>query len=69
MFLLYYLLYLHQTISFCHPIEKRRGRKIAVRVISQFGEESTKVLILINGSNQIICRENEREKIQYTTRM
>ena len=26
------------------PIEKRQGRKIAVRVISQFGEESTKVL-------------------------
>ena len=26
------------------PIEKRPGRKIAVRVISQFGEESTKVL-------------------------
>ena len=26
-----------------HPIEKRAGRKIAVRVISQFGEESTKV--------------------------
>ena len=26
------------------PIEKRKGRKIAVRVISQFGEESTKVL-------------------------
>ena len=25
-------------------IEKRQGRKIAVRVISQFGEESTKVL-------------------------
>ncbi len=28
------------------PIEKRQGRKIAVRVISQFGEESTKVLTL-----------------------
>ncbi|MCX7649707.1 MAG: hypothetical protein N2050_04030 [Flavobacteriales bacterium] len=28
-----------------HPIEvKRPGQKIAVRVISQFGEESTKVL-------------------------
>jgi adenine-specific DNA-methyltransferase len=28
-----------------HPIEiKKRGQKIAVRVISQFGEESTKVL-------------------------
>ena len=29
-----------------HPIEKRAGRKIAVRVISQFGEESTKVLTI-----------------------
>ena len=29
-----------------HSIEKRSGRKIAVRVISQFGEESTKVLTL-----------------------
>lgn len=29
-----------------HSIEKRSGRKIAVRVISQFGEESTKVLSL-----------------------
>lgn len=28
------------------PIEKRKGRKIAVRVISQFGEESTKVLMI-----------------------
>ena len=28
------------------PIEKRQGRKIAVRVISQFGEESTKVLTI-----------------------
>ena len=28
------------------PIEKRPGRKIAVRVISQFGEESTKVLTI-----------------------
>ena len=27
-----------------HPIPKRPGRKVAVRVISQFGEESTKVL-------------------------
>ena len=27
-------------------IEKRKGRKIAVRVISQFGEESTKVLTI-----------------------
>lgn len=27
-----------------HPIEKRKGRKIAVRVLSQFGEESTKVV-------------------------
>lgn len=29
-----------------HPIEYRKGRKIAVRVISQFGEESTKVLTM-----------------------
>ena len=29
------------------PIEKRSGRKIAVRVISQFGEESTKVLAIL----------------------
>lgn len=29
-----------------HPLEKRRGRKVAVRVISQFGEESTKVLTI-----------------------
>lgn len=29
-----------------HSIEKRAGRKIAVRVISQFGEESTKVLTM-----------------------
>lgn len=29
-----------------HPIEKRAGHKIAVRVISQFGEESTKVLTI-----------------------
>lgn len=28
-------------------IEKRQGRKIAVRVISQFGEESTKVLTIL----------------------
>lgn len=28
------------------PIEKKKGRKIAVRVISQFGEESTKVLAI-----------------------
>jgi len=27
-----------------HPIERRVGRKIAVRVVSQFGEESMKVL-------------------------
>ena len=27
-----------------HPVEARPGRKIAVRVVSQFGEESTKVL-------------------------
>jgi adenine-specific DNA-methyltransferase len=29
-----------------HPIEVRKGRKVAVRVISQFGEESTKVVTL-----------------------
>ncbi len=29
-----------------NPIEKRPGRKIAVRVISQFGEESTKILTI-----------------------
>ncbi len=29
------------------PIEKRQGRKVAVRVISQFGEESTKVLTIV----------------------
>ncbi len=29
-----------------HPISQRKGRKVAVRVISQFGEESTKVLAL-----------------------
>ncbi len=29
-----------------HPIEYRKGRKIAVRVISQFGEESTKILTM-----------------------
>lgn len=29
-----------------HPIKKRAGRKIAVRVISQFGEESTKVITM-----------------------
>lgn len=29
-----------------HPIEAKPGRKIAVRVISQFGEESTKVLAI-----------------------
>lgn len=27
-----------------HPIEYRKGQRIAVRVISQFGEESTKIL-------------------------
>lgn len=27
-----------------HPIPYKKGRKVAVRVISQFGEESTKVL-------------------------
>ena len=29
-----------------HPIPAIRGRRVAVRVISQFGEESTKVLVL-----------------------
>lgn len=29
-----------------HPIPATRGRKIAVRVVSQFGEESTKVLTI-----------------------
>ncbi|WP_266366641.1 site-specific DNA-methyltransferase [Tellurirhabdus rosea] len=29
-----------------HPIPLKQGKKIAVRVISQFGEESTKVLLL-----------------------
>ena len=30
-----------------HPIEiKKNGQKIAVRIISQFGEESTKILTL-----------------------
>lgn len=29
-----------------HPIPARKGRRVAVRVISQFGEESTKVLTL-----------------------
>ena len=29
-----------------HPIPAIRGRKVAVRVISQFGEESTKVVVL-----------------------
>ena len=29
-----------------HPIEAAKGKKVAVRVISQFGEESTKVLTL-----------------------
>ncbi len=27
-----------------HPIEAPKGKKIAVRIVSQFGEESTKVL-------------------------
>ena len=27
-----------------HPIKAREGQRIAVRVVSQFGEESTKVL-------------------------
>ena len=30
-----------------HPIEvKKKGQKIAVRIVSQFGEESTKVLVI-----------------------
>ncbi|QMW00896.1 hypothetical protein [Spirosoma foliorum] len=29
-----------------HPIEYKKGKKVAVRVISQFGEESTKVLTM-----------------------
>lgn len=29
-----------------HPLAYEKGRKLAVRVISQFGEESTKVLVL-----------------------
>lgn len=29
-----------------HPIEYKKGKKIAVRVISQFGEESMKVIVL-----------------------
>ena len=29
-----------------HPIQTRKGRQVAVRVISQFGEESTRVLTL-----------------------
>jgi adenine-specific DNA-methyltransferase len=29
-----------------HPVQADKGRKLAVRVISQFGEESTKVLVL-----------------------
>lgn len=29
-----------------HPVQADKGRKMAVRVISQFGEESTKVLVL-----------------------
>lgn len=29
-----------------HPVPRVKGRKLAVRVISQFGEESTKVLAL-----------------------
>jgi adenine-specific DNA-methyltransferase len=29
-----------------HPVPAVKGRKLAVRVISQFGEESTKVLTL-----------------------
>jgi adenine-specific DNA-methyltransferase len=29
-----------------HPVPATKGRKLAVRVISQFGEESTKVMVL-----------------------
>jgi adenine-specific DNA-methyltransferase len=29
-----------------HPIAAQKGHRVAVRVISQFGEESTKVLVL-----------------------
>ena len=29
-----------------HPIRAQRGQRVAVRVISQFGEECTKVLVL-----------------------
>lgn len=35
---------LYQHIS--HPIPYKKGRKIAVRVISQFGEESMKMLVV-----------------------
>lgn len=35
-------LYGHES----HPIEYKKGRRVAVRVISQFGEESTKVLVM-----------------------
>lgn len=29
-----------------HPVPEAKGRKLAVRVVSQFGEESTKVLVV-----------------------
>lgn len=29
-----------------HPVPYRAGKRVAVRVVSQFGEESTKVLSL-----------------------
>ncbi len=29
-----------------HPVEYKKGKRVAVRVISQFGEESTKVLVM-----------------------
>jgi adenine-specific DNA-methyltransferase len=29
-----------------HPIPAKKGKRIAVRVVSQFGEESTKVISL-----------------------
>ncbi|HRL76881.1 MAG TPA: hypothetical protein PK440_20010 [Candidatus Accumulibacter phosphatis] len=35
----------HRLYGFVsHPIPFRAGRRVAVRVVSQFGEESTKVL-------------------------
>jgi adenine-specific DNA-methyltransferase len=34
-----------------HPIPATAGRRVAVRVVSQFGEESTKVLEVPRGSS------------------